>query len=281
MAGHYQNTVEDQDTGNPVEGATVKVYEDGATIAADGKSVTLGTLATIFSDDGITQIAQSSDPITTPESGYFNFYTNEARVVLEFSLNGVGLTVWNDVDIAGNAGGGDITALATRVSATENIIGLASPEVDLGTFTGSTISDDTDVKAALQELETAVEAGGSGDLLAANNLSDVASAATSRTNLGIAIGTDVQPYDAGIGPSAWDFNFIDEGEAYILAAEVMTVTQQAVTGTGTIGYEKSTNAAPNTFASTTSPITLEAGAKLKVSATSVTATYAVHLERTA
>jgi len=38
--------------------------------------------------------------------------------------------------------------------------------------------------------------GGSGDLLASNNLSDVANAGTSRTNLGLAIGTDVQAYDA-------------------------------------------------------------------------------------
>lgn len=39
-------------------------------------------------------------------------------------------------------------------------------------------------------------AGGTGDLLASNNLSDVANASTARTNLGLAIGTDVQAYDA-------------------------------------------------------------------------------------
>lgn len=37
---------------------------------------------------------------------------------------------------------------------------------------------------------------GSGDLLSANNLSDVANAGTSRINLGVAIGTDVQAFDA-------------------------------------------------------------------------------------
>ena len=43
---------------------------------------------------------------------------------------------------------------------------------------------------------------GSGDLLASNNLSDVDNAGTSRTNLGVAIGTDVQAYDADLAALA-------------------------------------------------------------------------------
>ena len=39
---------------------------------------------------------------------------------------------------------------------------------------------------------------GGGDLLAANNLSDLANFATARTNLGVAIGSDVQAHDAGL-----------------------------------------------------------------------------------
>jgi hypothetical protein len=35
-------------------------------------------------------------------------------------------------------------------------------------------------------------------LLAANNLSDVANAGTSRTNLGVAVGSDVLAYDANL-----------------------------------------------------------------------------------
>lgn len=40
---------------------------------------------------------------------------------------------------------------------------------------------------------------GSGDMLAANNLSDLANKPTSRTNLGVAIGTDVQAFAAELG----------------------------------------------------------------------------------
>ena len=39
--------------------------------------------------------------------------------------------------------------------------------------------------------QAALDANGNGDMLASNNLSDVTNAATSRTNLGLAIGTDV------------------------------------------------------------------------------------------
>lgn len=77
------------------------------------------------------------------------------------------------------------------------------------------------------------------------------------------------------------FNFSTDGEARFYADVAMTISQQATSGTGTAAYEKSTSAAPSTFSSTTSPISLQAGAWLKVSATTVVDLYAVHLKRTA
>ena len=281
MAGHYQDTVEDLVTGRPVNGATIKVYEDGATLSADGKSVASGTLATIYSDDGVTTIDQTNNPLTTGQDGEFDFYTNETRVVVAVLYNGTGLTVWNDQDILGGTVSSDVTALGNRLDNLDTLLGTTANDTDLGTFTGSIISDNTDLLAALQELETAIGASGSGDLLSTNNLSDVASASTARTNLGLAIGTDVEAYSAGAADLCPSFNFSADGEARFYAYEAMTLTQQATSGTGTIAYEKSTNAAPSTFSSTSSPISLESGAWLKVSATSVTDLVAVALKRTA
>lgn len=48
--------------------------------------------------------------------------------------------------------------------------------------------------AALKTVSDAVAGSGSGDLLSTNNLDDVANAGTARTNLGVAIGSNVQAY---------------------------------------------------------------------------------------
>lgn len=52
---------------------------------------------------------------------------------------------------------------------------------------------------------------GSGDLLAANNLSDVSSTSTARTNLGLAIGSNVQAYSAVLAALAALTNAADKG----------------------------------------------------------------------
>jgi hypothetical protein len=67
---------------------------------------------------------------------------------------------------------------------------------------------------------------GTGDMLAANNLSDVASAATSRTNLGLAIGTDVQAYDAELAALAGLTSAADKGIQFTSSgtASVYTLT---------------------------------------------------------
>jgi hypothetical protein len=81
---------------------------------------------------------------------------------------------------------------------------------------------------------------------------------------------------------AWALNWTDDGDVYVPADQPMTIDQgNAAIGTATITFEKSTAADPDTFSSTTLPITLENGAWLKVSAVSVTGFAATHLKRIA
>lgn len=80
----------------------------------------------------------------------------------------------------------------------------------------------------------------------------------------------------------WTINFTADGDAYIPADVAMTIDAGvAAIGTGTLAYEKSTAAAPSTFSATSLPATLEAGAWLKVSVSSLSGFKAVELKRTA
>ena len=53
---------------------------------------------------------------------------------------------------------GSVTSISTNVGDLVTLSGVSQNDEDLGTFTGSTISDNVTIKAALQALETAVEA---------------------------------------------------------------------------------------------------------------------------
>ena len=87
---------------------------------------------------------------------------------------------------------------------------LASP-----TFTGVAAAPTATAGTNTTQLATtafvlANAGSGSGDMLAANNLSDLANAATARTNLGVAIGTNVQAYAAVLANTTASFLTADE-----------------------------------------------------------------------
>jgi len=91
-------------------------------------------------------------------------------------------------------GGGSVTdATITTSDITTNDATTAKHGwLPKGTNTGKFLKDDI----------TWANIPGGGDMLAANNLSDVANAATARTNLGLAIGTNVQAQDAELAALA-------------------------------------------------------------------------------
>lgn len=78
-------------------------------------------------------------------------------LVFEYVNSAVG---WKIIDGVGEgaASGGD----GPEATALRTLTGTSEGDEDLGTFTGTTITDDQTIKGALQELETAVEAGGGG-----------------------------------------------------------------------------------------------------------------------
>ena len=85
-------------------------------------------------------------------------------------------------------GGGSVTdaTISTSDITTNNASTTKHGWLPKGPNTGKFLRDDI----------TWVAIAGGGDMLAANNLSDLTNAGTARTNLGVAIGTNVQAFDA-------------------------------------------------------------------------------------
>lgn len=82
----------------------------------------------------------------------------------------------------------------------------------------------------------------------------------------------------GSAAQEWAPNWTGDASWYLPVKTAMTIGQgNPKIGTGTITFEKSTAAAPDTFAAATLPVTLEAGSWLKVSAADVDGFCATHL----
>ncbi len=101
----------------------------------------------------------------------------------------LGLVIGTNV-LAPNGSGASLTALNASAITSGTV-----PAANLGS--GASIST-----KFLRGDNTWQTITGGGDLLAANNLSDLANAATARTNLGVAIGSQVQGYDADLAAIA-------------------------------------------------------------------------------
>lgn len=86
-----------------------------------------------------------------------------------------------------------------------------------------------------------LDGAGSGDMVAANNLSDVAVAATARTNLGLVIGTDVQTEDAGLTSIAGLTTVADRG-IYATASDTYAVFTLTAFGRSLIDDAAASNA---------------------------------------
>lgn len=180
------------------------------------------------------------DPATTPLAGTEQLPLVQSGITVRVSADDVGgLSAADQAKLDG------IEALADVTDAT-NVAAAGAPLVTSGagapSSTPSSVGDiyvDTTGDTVWSAAGTASSAdwkqatgAGGGDLLAANNLSDLANAGTGRTNLGVAIGSDVQAWAAVLDATTASFLIADETklDAIEALADVTDVTNVTAAG---------------------------------------------------
>ena len=148
------------------------------------KKVSGLTALTTAGTDDLLYISDTSDSGSSYASkkitvaNLFNGYASETYVTTAISnlIDGApsALNTLNELAAALNDDASASASLTALINANETHIdnavtltGIAKDGTSLGTFTGSTISDNVTIKAAIQALETAVESAGSATSLAA------------------------------------------------------------------------------------------------------------------
>ena len=170
MAKSVINTgsVANDGTGDTLRAAGVKINDNFSEIynaLGDGSGITLtSTVAELNILDGVTATASELnilDGVTasTAELNYVAGVTSAIQDQLDDKAASADLaTVATSGDYADLTGTPTIpTASSLSVDDLITLSGVAEGSADLGTFTGSTITDNQTVKDAIQELETAVE----------------------------------------------------------------------------------------------------------------------------
>tara|TARA_R110002012_G_scaffold163971_1_gene326381 strand:+ start:4652 stop:5506 length:855 start_codon:yes stop_codon:yes gene_type:complete len=215
------------------------------------KKVSGLTALTTAGTDDLLYISDTSDSGSSYASkkitvaNLFNGYASETYVTTAISnlVDGApsALNTLNEIAAALNDDSSIAASLTTLINANETHIdnavtltGVAKDGTSLGTFTGSTISDNQTVKAAIQALETAVEAAGSASSLSAvitdaSDLQTLTGIADGNSTLGTFTGSTISDNDSikdalqaletaleaqslsglGVTASATELNYVD------------------------------------------------------------------------
>ena len=116
------------------------------------------------------------------------------------------------------------TANETHIDNMATLTGIAKDGTGLGTFTGSTISDNSSIKTALQDLETAAEGAAAGSAVADRTKTE--SDSTNATRYVTFVGDDN-------GSATAETVYTDAGIVYNPSTNTLTVGNLTVSGTTT------------------------------------------------
>lgn len=207
IQAHTSGDTDDQ----PGVGATAATY--WSVLAAKGDTGASGT------DPGLRWGFDTSTTMGDPGTGELRLNNATLASVTELAISYLTgetgnpsaetyVKTWDDSTTTTNRG----TLLLKRVSAPQNfaVFQVTSAITDNTTWGQFTVSHVASAGSLTGELSVqfyrtgnqGASGAGVGDLIAANNLSDVANAATARANLGLAIGTNVQAFDAELAAIA-------------------------------------------------------------------------------
>jgi len=172
---------------------------------ASKKLSALAAITTVGSDD-LVYVADTSDG----GSSYSSKKVTKAHFLSEY--------------ITTTAATALASANETHIDNMATLTGVAKDATGLGTFTGSTISDASDIKTALQDLETAAEAAQAGSAVADRTKTQTDS-------------TDATRYLTFVGDdnasSTAETVFTDAGITYNPSTNTLTVGNLSVLGTST------------------------------------------------
>ena len=200
----------------------LRIAQAIAALAAGGLSSsdidTLAELNAILTDATLIDTADSRLSDARTPTAHANDHTDGTDDIQDATASVKGLaTAAQIAKLDGIETGADVTDAVNIAAAGAPIItsGAGAP-VSTPAAVGDIYVDTTGDNvwqaagtASSADWKQATGAGG-GDLLAANNLSDLANAGTGRTNLGVAIGSDVQAYSAVLDATTASFTTADE-----------------------------------------------------------------------
>jgi len=213
---------------NTTESSWMIVYTPNTYNPSDGSTLTVSTQAYVLPTANSTTIGGKNSPDASSWSeGTYSSASPEP--FLEFDSGKIHVSTKDEDNMASDSAThlptqqsvkAYVDAVETHVDFMVTLTGVAKDSTNLGTFTGTTITDNVGIKSALQDLETEVESIGGGGAQAAT-ISVGATDTNSTHYLTFVPDNNTNPTQESIKT--------DAGVAYNPSTNIMTVGEVSVT----------------------------------------------------